>query len=227
MQNSEAPDSQKKNPARKKRILLVCAAAILLLGVAAGITIYPPPFGSHMNRLPLVRQATPYTCGVASLQSILFYYGDEWREDNLAKELKSDPDQGTNVNEIVRLARARGLAVETRENMSVEELKRLVADGHPVMVALQAWGDRPETYAEDWEDGHYSIVVGYDRGNLYFMDPSTLGNYAFIPIAEFVSRWHDYYLDKDGRRKNLVHLGLIFSGRAGPAYDPAAKMPMK
>ena len=70
-------------------------------------------------------------------------------------------------------------------------------------------------------------VVGFDRKYLYFMDPSTLGNYAFIPIPEFLARWHDYYIDEEGRKITLVHFGLVFSGKSKPVYDPEARMPMK
>ncbi len=214
-------------PSPDRRRLAIAAAATVLLCALAAVLLYLPVAGSHLNRLPMVRQSTPYTCGAAALQSILYYYGDEWREDNLAKELKSDPDQGTSPQEIIRLARSRGLTVESMENLGIDDLRRYVSEGHPVMVALQAWGDRPETYGEGWEDGHYAIVIGFDRKNLHFMDPSTLGHYAFIPIPEFLTRWHDYYIDKEGRRINLVHFALVFSGKSTPSYDSDARVLMK
>ncbi len=189
--------------------------------------LYLRPAEPNLNHLPLTRQSTPYTCGVAALQSVLRYYGQEWREDNLARELKSNPDQGTNYHEIVRFARDRGLAVEVREHMTIDDLEGAVRAGHPVMVAIQAWGDHPEAYAAEWEDGHYSIAVGFDDRNLYFMDPSTLGNYTFIPTSEFLSRWHDYYTDHDGRKVRLEHFGIVFDSNARPAYDPEALTPLR
>ncbi len=211
-----------------RRVLLVVLPVTLsfVLGVGAG-WLYFRPAAPHLTHLPLIRQSTPYTCGVAALQSVLRYYGQEWREDDLARELKSSPDQGTNYHEIVRFARDKGLAVEVRENMTINDLKGAVADGRPIMVAIQAWGAHPEGYATGWEDGHYSVVVGFDDRNFYFMDPSTLGNYTFIPASEFLARWHDYYTDQDGRNVRLEHFALIFDSKSKPAYDPEALTPLR
>ena len=43
-------------------------------------------------RVPLTRQATDYTCGVAALQSILYYYGQEFLEDDLMEKLGPTPE---------------------------------------------------------------------------------------------------------------------------------------
>jgi hypothetical protein len=48
----------------------------------------------RLLRLPLCRQATDYTCGISCLQSILAYWGHEYREDSLAELLKTDPEHG-------------------------------------------------------------------------------------------------------------------------------------
>jgi len=55
----------------------------------------------------------------------------------------------------------------------------------------------PSDWSQDWEDGHYVVGIGYDSNNIYFMDPATMGNYTYIPVDEFLARWHD----KDQRGK--------------------------
>ncbi|HMA07121.1 MAG TPA: hypothetical protein VKP68_04645, partial [Ramlibacter sp.] len=87
--------------------------------------------------------------------------------------------------------------------------------------------DQPQSYADDWEDGHYAVVVGMDAEKIYFMDPSTIGNYTFIRVQEFVARWHDYYVDHDGSRVNLVHFGIVFGAASKPAYEPGALRPLQ
>ncbi len=58
--------------------------------------------------------------------------------------------------------------------------------------AVEAWPDAyPVDWTNDFIDGHYAVVIGYDPERLVLMDPSTLGHYTFIPKAEFVQRWHD------------------------------------
>ncbi|MBI5209579.1 MAG: C39 family peptidase [Elusimicrobia bacterium] len=172
-------------------------------------------------RLPLVRQSTPYTCGAAALQSILGYYGEDIREDELARKLGSDPEQGTRYWKIVELAREHGIDAKAALDAPLEDLTAALDAGKPVIVAFQAWAEGAVDYAGAWDDGHYAVAIGHDERNLYFMDPSTLGNYAFIPKAEFLVRWHDQY---DQTRVN--HLMLVFS-KAGPAYDPAKLVPLE
>ncbi len=45
--------------------------------------------------------------------------------------------------------------------------------------------------------------------------PSTLGHYTFIPIPEFLDRWHD----KDDREK-LIHFGMVIIREGAPIYNP-------
>ena len=124
-----------------------------------------PSLNSPMDafiRMPLSRQAKGYTCGVAAMQSILYYYGEEIREDILARELNSNPDTGTNYHNLIAAAQARGIQVEGHRDMTIDELKSALVSKKPVMVAIQAWGDNATDYANDWNDGHWAIAVGYD-----------------------------------------------------------------
>lgn len=119
----------------------------------------------NLIHLPKTRQSLNYTCGVASLQSIFQHYGDEWREDRLAVELKADPEQGTDHLTIIEFAKKQGYNAHVEYDMSFEALLKHVDAGHPVMVAVQAWADLEENetdykWADRWDDGHY--VVGID-----------------------------------------------------------------
>jgi predicted double-glycine peptidase len=171
--------------------------------------------------VPNVRQATDYTCGVAALQAVLAYYGIQTREDLLAREVGADPNKGVNPPAIVRAARARGLTAELRQGMTLGEIAALVHAGSPVLVALQAWSDNPRSsYREDWDNGHYAIIVAVDENTVVFEDPSVLGSRAVLSRREFDIRWHD----RDGTRR-YVHMGIIFGGRT-PA-PPPARVPME
>ncbi|MDD4200555.1 MAG: C39 family peptidase [Eubacteriales bacterium] len=164
-------------------------------------------------RLPLVRQSTNYTCGIACVQSILRYGGYDFdiREDELAEILKSNYEDGTGYHNIVEYLNSvrysaeekcdhniapDGVQVfkaEARENISLEQLMAFIDEGKPVICAIQAWGNQGEKgdYSDIWEEGHYVIAIGYDKNNIFFMDPSTMGSYAYIPKEEFMLRWHD------------------------------------
>ena len=166
-------------------------------------------------KVPLARQATNYTCGVAALQSLLYYYGEEWRQDRLASELKADSIEGTNYRNIVKFCQNSGYEVNIYRNLSIDSLKLFIDQYQPILLAIQAWSENPANYAGDLDDGHYVICIGYDKNSFYFMDPSTLGNYTYIPNNEFVSRWHD--IDQQGIY--LQNFGMMIK-KANPAYDP-------
>ena len=164
-------------------------------------------------RVPMTRQATDYTCGVAAVQSVLGYYGEDVHEHALYAELHPEPVMGTNTHDIAALLNARGFEVFVATGAELSDLKKSLDSGKPVIVALQAWGNMPD-YTDEWEQGHFAVAIGYDDKNIYFMDPSTLGQYTYIPSQEFLARWHDY--EKEGR---LIRF-MMTASRKKPAYDP-------
>ncbi len=173
-------------------------------------------FGNPIRvRLPLVRQSTGYTCGVSAVQSVFGYYGDDIRNDKLARLLKADPDQGTSYLMIQKVATKRGYRVRVHFDMTLDELKDLMDRKKPTILSIQAWPGHHVDWPSDWEDGHYVVAVGYDGKNFYFMDPATLGDFTYIPISEFLDRWHD----KDQKGNILNHFGIVIDGKQ-PAYNP-------
>lgn len=177
-------------------------------------------------RVPLVRQPDGYTCGVAALQSVLHYFGVDVRHDALAVALGADPEQGVNYRRMVAYAQSCGLHVTIFTEMALAQLYHAIDDGAPVIVALQAWGNSLENaYCDAWDDGHYAVVVGYDQRNVYFMDPSTLGNYTYIPIRAFLTRWHDCY-EEAGKVVRLIRFGMVFRG-ANHCYSSDRILPMR
>lgn len=162
---------------------------------------------TSLIRVPIMRQATDYTCGAASLQSILYYYGDDHYESDLAKELGSDPNEGTAYQSIADFAKKAGYKVDVQKNMTFEALTKRLDAGTPVLVLVQAWASTPGfDWANAWDLGHYVVAVGYDEKNVYLMDPVMTANYAYVPIAEFLDRWHD----TDGTER-LTHFGMTIS----------------
>jgi predicted double-glycine peptidase len=174
----------------------------------------------HELAVPDVRQATTYTCSASALQAVLAYYGIEKREDELATELGVTPQDGAPPEAIVRVGRAHGLTVDERDNMTVEDLAAQVELEHAVIVDIQAWSDAPRTsWADDWDDGHYAIVVAVDGDQIVLEDPSVLGSRAVLSRKELEDRWHDVDL---GRRH--VRTGIVFSGK--PPTPPPARVHM-
>jgi len=177
--------------------------------------------------IPDVRQSTGFSCGAAALQAVLAYWGVQEREDRLIARLRSTPEQGTHPDDIVRVAREFGLKAELHEGLSLGDLEAALRAGVTVIVDLQAWRDRADRpWSEDWEDGHYMILLGMDAQNLYFEDPSLLGSRGIIPRPEFVDRWHDYEGDPplDSGDRKYVHMAVFVRGDRPAAPPPFAQV---
>lgn len=190
------------------------AVAALLSGCAAGTS--DPGRELKLICVPTVRQATDHTCGVASLQSILMYHGIDCREDILAGKL--NVTDHAKIAEIDRYMTGLGFKVTQYREMSLDDLKKLLDRGLPVLVCVQAWeapGTTVEAYRQCRDSGHWVVAIGCDAANVYVMDPSTLGNYAYVPIDEFVARWHD---SADG--ETFIRFGMTFESAKPPVYRP-------
>lgn len=179
---------------------------------------------TNLIRVPLARQNVDYTCGVAALQSILGYYNFDKRLDVLSAEVNPDQENGTNYLKIANFARSLGFDVNVRTEMTLDELKKNIDQKRPILLAIQAWAGSKSSYSSNKnEDGHYVVAIGYDEKNFYFMDPSTLGHYTYIPKEEFVSRWHDY---DSYSNQTLLRFGMILTQPLATPYDPDAIIPL-
>ena len=172
--------------------------------------------------VPLFRQATTYSCAAASLQAVLVYWGVfDGRESQLYKPLNTTEKDGTEPPAIAAAAKKYGLCAELREHGAIDDLRQALLRGDTVILDLQAWPDRPHRlpWAQTWEDGHYVVLVGMDADRAYVMDPSTSAAYAFLPLAELVSRWHDYE-DRGGVRREYLQAAIFIHGKKAAAEYP-------
>ena len=181
-------------------------------------------------KLPLYRQSHNFTCGVACVSSVLRYAGYDFdtREDRLLWELEATPENGTNYLKIaeylesVRTEDFPNTQVIATEVMCVDyasneadfghtdsllsQLREALDDDSPVICAIQAWNDDGDYQAKTEDDGHYVVLIGYQKDTekdtyiYYFMDPSTAGSYTYLSEEEFILRWHD---NLEGKSKRI------------------------
>lgn len=157
------------------------------------------------------RQTFDFDCGAKALQIVMAYYGIDIREDELLKELGTGKD-GTRVERMISVAEARGFSVKAGQNMSLREVKRYIDEGHPVIVLLQAWAERYMTlndWRNNYDDGHYAILIGHARGVLLFEDPASFRR-TWLREYEFLARWHD--LDAS-RNQKYDRFGMVLLGK--------------
>ncbi|HVU52021.1 MAG TPA: C39 family peptidase [Polyangia bacterium] len=204
-------------------VSVAVAATLALASRAAGTDS-----GPRLLPVPLISQATPWTCGPASLMAALVYFGvfDE-PESRLDDELGATPEDGVAPARIAAEARLYGLDAEVKTEMSLADLAEALGRGAVVIAALQAWPAEPGADLErGWENGHYVVVVGLDARRVYAMDPSVRTGYAYLTRDAFVRRWHDYDV-VGGRRLSWQRLGIVLTGpRPLPRY-PAEPTPIE
>lgn len=206
-------------------ILWITHSEVTALGQKPSLHNLP----KNLIPVPWVRQKTSYSCGPAATLALLQYWNyakyRDVSEQSLYAPLRTTEQNGTDPQPMAnRLNQEHSLRATyvydtPRKSVQLAELLAAVNRGEPPIVDLQAWQQRgpgkpPIPWSLNWEDGHYAILIGYDAVNLYFMDPSTDKRYAYIPRAEFASRWHD--VDEDLRRTHMV----IFVHSTNRPYKP-------
>jgi len=165
-----------------------------------------------MIDIPSGRQTFDFDCGAKALQIVMAYYGLDIREDELFKEL--EPDQhGVPVKNLIATAEKYGFKVAASSGVSPETVKGYVDQGQPVIVLVQAWAERYmtlEDWRQDYDDGHYVIVIGHSGGIIVFEDPSSFRK-TWLTEEEFLARWHD--LDPRTGEKH-DRFALVLMGKA-------------
>ena len=195
-----------------RRFLLLAVAFPLLAGFTNQGPVLPLP--KKLLTVPVILQTEDFSCGdVAALSILRYWHPETWnkvKEAALYTPLKTSSKAGTDPQPIADfLSRQPGLKAEYVRGARVEHLEQAVDRGEPAIVNIQAWQAVPrakdlKAWATDWIDGHYVVLIGYDRGNFYFMDPSTQGHYTYVPRGQLSDRWHDVVGDQNVHTQHIV-----------------------
>ncbi|MFH1065097.1 MAG: cysteine peptidase family C39 domain-containing protein [Nanoarchaeota archaeon] len=121
-------------------------------------------------------KSSPAHCGPGVFKMILGYYGIERTEKELAKELKWNERDGVTARNIIKAAKKYGLEGFIKDNSSIKDIRHYVLEKKiPVIV---------EWFLED--EGHFCVVVGIDKNNIYLMDPfrQYKPNIRAVPLFE-------------------------------------------
>ncbi len=167
---------------------------------------------SNFRLLTRTRQITEYSCGASALQAVLSYWGNDLDETAIMQIIGTSEDVGTYPENIVRGVRALGLEAEAREKLTLDEVRRF---GHPMIALCQVWrsqrssAPRPE---DDWDNGHYIVVLGVDDEYVYFQDPYLRMGKAFVTRQTFERHWHQIMGGEAAGNPRLVHLGIFVRG---------------
>lgn len=162
-------------------------------------SIEPFPQATELDIL----QKWPDTCGVKSQQIVLKSFGIDVSEGQLADEaiLKGYylPGEGSSPELMGRLLNDHGIPTHTEYNGNVYDLVRELAQGHKVIVGVDAdelW--RPSFFNDLFGEtpNHALIVTGIDTTNptdvkVIITDPGTGDVAKEYPLEQFLDAWQD------------------------------------
>ena len=177
--------------------------------------------------LTRTRQVTEYSCGACALQAVLSYWGRDVNEEDLMKVLHTTSEEGTYPEDIVRGARALGFEAEAKHHLSLDEVEHFTAHGDPMIALAQVWRSEknsPGAASEDWDNGHYIVVLGVDRDYVYFQDPYARMSKAFVPRRMFMEHWHQVMGGDHKKNPKLMQLGIFVRGKQVAARQTAADL---
>lgn len=198
----------------------------------ATILVYEPP--QAYIPVPYHRQINSYYCGPAALEMVFDFYGPDISQAEIGEVARTAPD-GTYTSEMIRAAhfsnlstsaggyehitgytaRSLGYAAFEQWDMTIDQLKSLIAAGYPVIV-LTTW--------------HFRVAVGYSSTRIIFQD-SYYGQNTSMTYDEFNRDW-DYSnhwalfvspWQIEVTTPNNVSLGSVFNVTATityPSYRP-------
>ena len=123
----------------------------------------------------------PGYCGPASLKMVLGFLGVKIAEKKLAEISGCTPTSGIGAEGLVCAAQKLGFRAQIKDFSELKDIREWVNRKKvPVIV--------------DWfafEGGHYSVVSGIDRENIYLEDPS-LGHRRALKLTTFMRLWFDF-----------------------------------
>lgn len=149
----------------------------------------------------------PGLCGPASLKMVLGFFGVKITEKKLTEISGCTPSCGIGAEGLVCAARKLGFRARIKDLSELEDIREWVNRRKiPVIV--------------DWfafEGGHYSVVSGIDRENIYLEDPS-LGYRRALKLSTFKRLWFDFPNDYLKSKNDLIIRRMIVIDRSS-RYD--------
>jgi len=165
---------------------------------------------------PDVKQNTDYDCGAVCVQAVLAYYGIEYSEPKLQKLLKTSKKWGTAIKDITRFYKYKKFNTDSG-SFTEEMIKKYINKKIPVMLLIQAWGEKGTDYRHTNQFGHYVLVSGYNDHGFIIEDPAIFGR-GIITYPGLKKRWH---ADDEGIIQNY---GLAVWGKK--LYDYSKLYPI-
>jgi ABC-type bacteriocin/lantibiotic exporter with double-glycine peptidase domain len=110
---------------------------------------------------------------------VFAYYGIHESETALARELETDKENGTPHRALIDAVGRRGLFSYVNNDAPYDEILFLLTQEKPVIVHYREMSN---------DDGHYSVVVGWEGERIFLNDPWN-GERMPLSRSDFEERW--------------------------------------
>ena len=121
---------------------------------------------------------------------VMDYWGTSHDEEEIAIACRRDPDLGTDDVSLKTAAESYGFEVDSKNDASFNTVSGWLDKGVPPIVNWFTCG-RPDHGNDEVADGHYSVVVGLDKANIYLQDPE-IGGMRTLDRDDFMRVWFDF-----------------------------------
>jgi len=173
---------------------LACAALLAGCGAVSreSAADRAPPTTRNILKVDSPQQHASYTSGPCAARAILRFYGRDYDEFDIAREMRIDDMTDTPPQRLATWLENHAFTVTWGENGSIAGLCRDIDAGHPVLVEWRT--DR---------GAHWATVIGYVRrveadptdGVLIFADPAAGAEHPDgrlrMEARDFDALWQD------------------------------------
>lgn len=185
--------------------------------IYTGSIYYGTEINTHIQSQGLIKlnidsyqQTTEYTCGPASVVSLLKFYNRTGNEMTIATEMGTSTTTGTTPAQMTDWLNNHGFAASWHQFGSLDTLRRNLTNGIPTLVEWSDWG------------GHWVLVAGYDTRNtsdpmddvIIFADPydrhdDNIDGYTWFNAQRFYYMWYDALLFGTTMKRIYISADMI------------------
>jgi tetratricopeptide (TPR) repeat protein len=169
-------------------------ATILVVQSKPTLKNTPEPLPDRMLLdAPKYEKEVYNNCGAATLTMLLRMYGWEGDQDDIGSIIKPNvDDKNVNIDELVYYVRnyAGWLNADFRVAGDIALLKRMLANGFPVIIESGMRLDQSYRVNDDRWGGHYLLVTGYDDdAGLFTVQDSWYSANRLLTYDELDANW--------------------------------------